>query len=102
MKRLTRAVLLLSLACLVSVPAQAGREDEPTALAMFGDLIVARPLGAVITAVGTAVFVVSLPLTALGGNVGQSAGTLVAGPAAETFMRCLGCTTSGRYQRPPR
>ena len=100
MKRLMRAVLFLSLAWGVSAPALAGPEDEPTAMAMTGDLVVARPLGIAITAIGAAVFVVSLPFTALGGNVSQSADTLVTGPAREAFVRCLGCKSSGRYEAP--
>jgi hypothetical protein len=100
MKRLTRAVLFLCIASFMSAPALAGPEDEPTALAMTGDLLVARPLGIAITAVGAAVFLVSLPFSALGGNVAQSADTLVTGPASEAFMRCLGCRNSGRYQAP--
>jgi hypothetical protein len=36
----------------------------------------------------------------LGGNVEQSANTLVKGPAATTFVRCLGCKSSGRYRAP--
>jgi len=43
---------------------------------------------------------VSLPFTALGGNVKQAADVLVVGPAKETFVRCLGCNTAGRYQDP--
>ena len=97
MKRLTRAVLFLSLAFCMSAPALAGPEDEPSAMAMTGDLVVARPLGAAITVVGAAVFLASLPFSALGGNVAQSADTLVTGPASETFMRCLGCKSSGRH-----
>lgn len=102
MKRLIRAVLILSLTCSMSAPALAGPEDSPTALAMTGDLVVARPLGVAITVVGAAVFVASLPFSALGGNISQSADALVTKPAAETFMRCLGCRSSGRYQAPAR
>ena len=100
MKRLTRAAIMLSLACFVSTPAVAAPEDAPTALAMAGDLVVARPIGAAITVVGVAAFVASLPFSALGGNVAQAADTLVTKPAAETFMRCLGCRSAGRYQAP--
>ncbi len=100
MKRLTRALLLLSLAIFISVPVLAAPADEPTALAMTGDLIVARPLGVAITAIGTVIFLASLPFTALGGNVGRSADALVTKPAAETFMRCLGCRTAGHFRAP--
>ena len=89
---------VLSLA--VSLPAWAEREDEPGAMAMAGDLVVARPIGAAITAVGAAVFIVSLPFTAAGGNVKKAADALVTRPARETFVRCLGCKSAGRYVDP--
>ena len=98
MKRLTRAVIILFLAAFISAPALAAPEDEPGFMAMSGDLLFARPLGMAITAIGAAVFVVSLPFTALGGGIDRSADTLVVGPAAETFMRCLGCKTSRNFR----
>lgn len=70
-------------------------EEDPSALAMAGDAIIARPLGVVFTVVGAALFVVTLPFSALGGNVGQAGKELVVGPAEATFVRCLGCTKSG-------
>jgi hypothetical protein len=80
-------------------PVAAGGElDEPTALAMAGDLLIARPAGVVLTALGSVAFVVSLPFSAAGGNVGQAAEHLVIKPAKTTFVRCLGCTTAG-YRR---
>lgn len=80
-------------------PAAVGGElDEPTALAMAGDLLIARPAGVVLTALGSVAFVASLPFSAAGGNVGQAAEHLVIKPAKTTFVRCLGCTTAG-YKR---
>ena len=64
---------------------------------MAVDLVVARPLGIVVTSVGAAVFLVSLPFSAAGGNVDNASEKLVLGPARETFVRCLGCRTAGRY-----
>ena len=85
----------------VSAPVWAvGNEDNPGDFAMAGDLLVARPFGVVWTIAGSALFVVSLPFTALGGNVKQAADTLVIGPAKETFVRCLGCSSAGRYADP--
>lgn len=95
MKRLTNALMFTALAWAVSVPLAAA-EDEPSAMAMAGDMVVARPIGVAITAVGAAVFVASLPFTALGGNVAGAADTLVTKPAAETFARCLGCKSTRR------
>ena len=70
-------------------------EEKPSALAMAGDAIVARPLGLVITAAGTVLYLVTLPFSAMGGNAGEAGKTLVVGPAEATFVRCLGCTQSG-------
>lgn len=84
----------------VAGPVQAAEEDEPTALAMTGDLLIARPVGVVISAVGAAAFLVSLPFSAAGGNIEQAADTLVMGPVRETFVRCLGCRNAGRYEAP--
>lgn len=63
----------------------------PPAYSMVADLLIARPLGAAATLVGTGVFLVTLPFSALGGNVPQAAEALVGDPARETFARCLGC-----------
>jgi hypothetical protein len=73
---------------------QIGQED-PSALAMVSDAVLVRPLGLVFTVIGAAVFVVTLPFSALGGNVGQAGKTLVGGPFETTFVRCLGCTKTG-------
>ena len=69
--------------------------DNPGIFAMVGDLVIARPIGVAVTAVGAAAFVVSLPFTALAGNTAEAGQELVVRPGRETFMRCLGCTKSG-------
>ena len=89
------------------VPGQASAQyapdegNDPSMLTMTGDLLIARPIGLVTTVAGAAVFLVSLPFTAAGGNVGEAAEVLVAGPARTTFVRCLGCTRPGnkRHRR---
>ena len=70
-------------------------DEEPSALAMVGDALIARPLGLVFTVVGAGLYVVTLPFSALGGNAGEAGKELVVGPAKATFVRCLGCTQSG-------
>jgi hypothetical protein len=62
---------------------------------MIGDLLIARPLLIGATAIGAIAFVVSLPFTALGGNIGEAGKALVLEPGEAAFVRCLGCTTSG-------
>ena len=88
-------LLLVALMLAPSGFAQSSIDEKPNAFAMAGDLVVARPIGLVMTAVGGAAFVVSLPFTALAGSVSESAENLVLGPAKETFVRCLGCRVSG-------
>jgi hypothetical protein len=101
MHKLIRSRALVVLMCAaVSVPAFAGPEDRPSEYAMIGDILLARPLGLVFTAVGAAAFVVSLPFTAASGGLKEAADTLVVGPAKETFVRCLGCRSAGYYVDP--
>jgi uncharacterized membrane protein YoaT (DUF817 family) len=64
---------------------------EPgSAEAMVADALVARPIGLVTTVVGSAVYVVSLPFSLLGGNEKQAREKLVYEPSAFTFKRPLG------------
>ena len=72
--------------------------DAPKAFSMIGDLLIARPLLIGATAIGAVAFVVSLPFTAAGGNIGEAGHALVVEPGKEAFVRCLGCTTSGYKQ----
>lgn len=102
--RVTAAALAISTTMLF-VPVQAEESsqnasanplysaDAPSGYAMMGDLIVARPILIVLTAVGAAAFVVSLPFTLLGGNTEEAGQALVTDPARAAFVRCLGCTT---------
>ena len=68
--------------------------EAPRAYAMVGDLLIARPLLIAGTVIGAAVFVVTLPFSALGGNVEEAGHALVVEPGREAFVRCLGCTSS--------
>lgn len=97
-ERLTRLAMVLGMALVLMVPqisVAEAVEENPTALAMAGDLVIARPLLLVMTVVGTVAYIVSLPFSLAGGNAGQAGETLVLGPAEATFVRCLGCTSSG-------
>ena len=57
---------------------------------MLADTVMVRPLTLVGTAVGVVTFVVTLPFSALGGNVGEAGQILVVDPAKYTFIRPLG------------
>ncbi|MNG33010.1 hypothetical protein D3C84_1191550 [compost metagenome] len=48
--------------------------------------------------IGAGLFVISLPFTALGGNIAEAGQALVVEPGMAAFVRCLGCTESG-YKR---
>jgi len=64
--------------------------DEASGDVMIFDLVFLRPVGLLATIGGTVAFVLSLPFSALGGNVGEAAEKLVVDPARFTFVRPLG------------
>ncbi len=64
--------------------------EENSAEQMFIDFLLLRPLGIAATAVGTAMFIVSLPFSAAGGNVKEAFCKMMAEPAQFTFTRPLG------------
>ncbi len=98
-RRLIACLIMLAFS-LAALPAKATEvyddqiDQRPSALAMFGDAVLARPLLLAGTLGATAIFVAALPFTALGGTVKESADTLVVGIAKSTFTRCLGCTAA--------
>jgi hypothetical protein len=65
-------------------------EDTDPHMRMVGDILLIRPLGIVATVVGGALFVVSLPFSALGGNTEDVYQTMVVEPAKFTFTRPIG------------
>lgn len=105
MKSLTRNiscyvfVLCLSLTGMQTATAAEPGGEDPSAGAMALDLFIARPFHFVTTVVGTSVFVVALPFSAMGGNVGDSFDALVKEPAQATFFRCLGCVQTNAEKR---
>lgn len=64
--------------------------QEPTAGEMLADTVLVRPPMLLATVAGAVVFVVTLPFSALGGNVGEAGQTLVVDPFVYTFLRPLG------------
>ncbi|MDH4563477.1 multidrug transporter [Pseudomonas sp. BN411] len=107
--RTTAAVLALTTG-LLALPANAEVVQEnvsgdpmytanaPSGYSMAGDILIARPLLIGATVIGAGLFIVSLPFSALGGNVEDAANALVVEPGREAFVRCLGCTMSGYRQ----
>ena len=59
-------------------------------LNVIGDLALVRPGCLVTTIVGSAVFIVALPIAAMSGSVQETAETLVVHPAEATFTRPIG------------
>ena len=64
--------------------------EEASGEGMMVDLVVLRPFGLAATALGTAVFIASLPFTLPTLSVKQAAKKLIAEPAKYTFARPLG------------
>lgn len=98
-KKLTSYVMAGVLtAATLGVPAMASASDymfdnpkaAPTGGEMLADAFMVRPFMLVSTVVTTATFIVTLPFSAIGGNVGEAATTLVAEPVKYTFARPLG------------
>ena len=97
-RKARRAITGLCAGCLMlpqGLWAQTAIDESPNEFAMVGDLLVARPIGVVMTVGGVATWLVSLPFTLLAGHAGEAAQTLMLGPAEATFMRCLGCRNTG-------
>lgn len=92
-----QSIIFLIIATLVFIPfgtsalAESQKmSDDLSAGAMAADFFFARPLGLVALVLGSAIFIVSLPFSALGGNVKDASQKLVVDPAKYTFKRPLG------------
>ena len=92
-----RSMILLLVAAMIVIPfgtsAVAQSKDldnDISAEAMAADFFVVRPLGIVASVLGSAIFLVSLPFSALGGNTKIACQKLVVDPAKFTFKRPLG------------
>jgi hypothetical protein len=96
MKKWIATAALAATLATSAMPALAADPADTSGWAMATDLVVARPVGAVLTLAGSVLFVVSLPFTAVTNTIDDAAKALVVGPARETFVRCLGCTNTGR------
>jgi len=93
LKFFTKPLTICLITALILVPlgteAFAAGKD-PSAGAMIADTVLARPLGLVTTIAGSAVFLVSLPFSGLGGNASVALQKLVKDPFVFTFKRPLG------------
>ena len=87
--------LVLALSNTLFVPTAAATDifdntGDPSGEAMLFDGLLIRPTMLVGTALGIVAFVVTLPFSALGGNVDEAGKALVVEPASYTFVRPLG------------
>ena len=96
-KILQKYTIVLLIAALLIIPfetavfAQGELEDRsPDAGAMAFDFLLVRPGGVVAVAAGLSCFLVTLPFSLMGRNVGTAAEKLVADPVKFTFFRPLG------------
>jgi len=84
---------ILTAVCIVTFTIAAttsarGADEGPVAVA--ADVLVVRPVCLVATVVGSALFVVALPVALLSKSVKSTANTLVVQPAEATFTRPVG------------
>jgi hypothetical protein len=94
-KALARSMTATAFAAFIaSTPVAGEGRDEPVTgdkgSDMLIDLVVLRPIGAVVTVIGAAAFVISLPFTVPTGTVGEAGREMVGKPAEYTFNRPLG------------
>jgi len=97
MKRLVKYMVVLIVSFLIfsqAVPVALAEEHYESIGEkggyMAADLVVLRPLGILATAVGSVVYMISLPFSMLGGNQEEAYQQLVLDPARYTFQRPLG------------
>ncbi len=93
----TLALLLVIALCMPMnlIPGSAYAVDNysitgPSPTSMAVDGLVVRPLGLAATILGTAIYIVTLPFSAAGGNVSEAGDSLVMEPYRMTFRRPLG------------
>ena len=96
-KMAKQSIIFVLAAALVVIPfgtaAWAGtytKKNDIDAGAMAADFLFGRPIGLVSIVAGSALYVISLPFSALGGNLKDATQKLVMDPINFTFKRPLG------------
>jgi hypothetical protein len=89
----TLCVILIGLGSIT--PASATDGDHGGAI--IADVVIARPLGLAATVLGTAFFILALPVALPSKSVNKAADALVVTPAKATFTRPLGDFESLKY-----
>jgi hypothetical protein len=90
MKTRSLAVTLCVLILAMTAPSASIASEGNGPANMLIDVLVARPITFAATVIGSALFVVSLPIAATSHSTKSSAKFLVVGPAHDTFTRPLG------------
>lgn len=88
MRRIFTVIFVVMLMGLSAAPVRAF--DDNTFEAAAADVLVVRPVSFIATVLGTAIFVVSLPIAAISGSVEDTAEALVLTPGRATFTRPVG------------
>jgi hypothetical protein len=84
---------LLSILCVIVIgmgSVNVCRAADDNSIAAITDVALVRPGCFVATLLGTAVFIVALPVAAISGSIKQTADTLIVTPAQATFTRPVG------------
>jgi hypothetical protein len=84
--KLITVLCVLAIVFTTATPASA----EDNSVEVISDAIVVRPMCFVATVIGSAIFLVALPVAATSKSVKKTAHTLVVNPARATFTRPLG------------
>jgi len=90
-----KTVALLLALIIIFTSSAVFAKDKPDAANIIGDMVLLRPLGVCTVVIGTAFFIVSLPIAVISQSTRQTAEVLVADPFKFTFTRPLGEIDSG-------
>jgi hypothetical protein len=86
----TKLITAICAAAILSLGANTASAANDDDLKVAADALVVRPVCFVATAVGTGLFVISLPIAAISRSIKKTAHVLVVRPARATFTRPLG------------
>jgi hypothetical protein len=89
-RRVMRKIVVLLTLCFLCLTSTAAFAQIDEGLITIGDLAITRPAGILVTVVGSALFVVSLPFALTSGSVKETSDVLIGQPFRFTFKRPLG------------
>jgi hypothetical protein len=90
-----KTVALLLALMIIFTSSAVFAKEKPAAVNIIGDMVLLRPLGVCTLVIGTAFFIVSLPIAVISQSTKQTAEVLVTDPFKFTFTRPLGEIESG-------